>query len=97
MFRLRKSHEAILRNWSRKPYKLEVLYSCGTMNRRMPRQSFLDGPDFTWTDILRQRSNRAQVNSIESKLAATTDPLERTLLKSELELLREDSHDDEMI
>jgi len=67
------------------------------MNRRLPRQSFLDGPDTTWTDILRQHSNRAQINSIESKLAATTDPLKRALLKSELELLREESRDEEMI
>jgi hypothetical protein len=67
------------------------------MNRRIPRQSFLDQPDVTWTDILRQRSNRAQVNSIEAKLATTKDPLKRTLLKSELELLREESHDEEII
>ncbi len=67
------------------------------MNRRLPRQSFLDGPDVTWTDILRQRSNRAEVDLIESKLAASTAPLERTLLKSELDQLRQEGHDEEMI
>jgi|GEM_PF-2368505 len=97
MFRLRKSREAILRYWNRKPYKLELPYFSTTMNRRMPRQRFLDGPDVTWTDILRQRSNRAQANSIESKLAATTDPLERTLLKSEMELLRQENEDYDMV
>ena len=97
MFRLPTPERASLRNWNRKVYKLRVFYYCGTMNRRMPRQSFLDGPDFTWTDILRQRSNRAQVNSTQLKLAATTDPLERTLLKSELELLRQENDDYDMI
>jgi len=67
------------------------------MNRRIPRQSYLDGPDVTWTDILRHRSNRAQANSIESKLANVKDPLERTLLKSELQLLQEESCDEEII
>ena len=67
------------------------------MNRRIPGRSFLDGPDVTWTDILRQRSNRAEVNLIESKLANAKDPLERTLLKSELDQLRQESHDEEII
>ena len=97
MFRLRNSHEATLRYWNRNAYKLRVLYSRRTMNRPIPRQSFLDGPNLTWTDILRHRNNRAQINSIESKLAATTDPLERTLLKSELEELRQENEDYDMI
>ena len=67
------------------------------MNRRIPGRSFLDGPDVTWTDILRHRSTRVQINSIESKLANVKDQLERTLLKSELDQLRQEGHDEEMI
>jgi hypothetical protein len=67
------------------------------MNRRIPRQNFVDGPDVTWTDMLRYHSNRDRVNSIESKLANVKDPLERTLLKSELDQLRQEGHDEEII
>ena len=67
------------------------------MNRNITRQSFIDGPNVTWTDILRSRSNRARLNAIESKLAIVEDPLERALLESELKLLREEDQDYEML
>ncbi len=62
-----------------------------------PRRSFLDGPDVTWTDMLKLRARRLQILSVQTRLAQTDDPFELALLRSELNLLREESEDHEII